>query len=100
MLRDFFLGFIRVHIVYHASEGPVSGAGIMEEPARHGYELSPGTLYPILHELKEQGYIRASNEVVEGKVRSYCQTTSAGAAASEATKPEIAELVEEVLGRT
>ncbi|MBI4757489.1 MAG: helix-turn-helix transcriptional regulator, partial [Chloroflexi bacterium] len=45
MLRDFFLGSIKVHILYHASQGPVYGIEMMEELRRHGYELSPGTLY-------------------------------------------------------
>ena len=49
MLRDFFLGMMKIHILYHASQEQVYGAAMMEELGHHGYEISPGTLYPMLH---------------------------------------------------
>lgn len=42
MFRDFFLGFIKVHILHHAAEEPIYGLGMIEELGRHGYEISPG----------------------------------------------------------
>ena len=97
MLRYFFLGFVRIHILHHADREPVFGAGIREELARHGYHLSFGTLYPILHGLEKQGYLTSYHEVVNGKVRKYYRTTQAGTAALREAKEKIAELVEEVL---
>ena len=97
MLRCFFLGFVRIHILHHAAEEPIFGSGIKEELARHGYHLSPGTLYPILHGLERQGYIESYDEVVNGKARKYYRTTQAGMAALEEAKGKIAELVDEVL---
>ncbi|NMC01995.1 MAG: PadR family transcriptional regulator, partial [Chloroflexi bacterium] len=47
--RELFLGFVKAHILYHAGREAVYGLWLIEELARHGYELSPGTLYPILH---------------------------------------------------
>ena len=41
--REFFLGFIKIHILYHASKEPIFGVEIAEELARHGYSISPGT---------------------------------------------------------
>ncbi|MBE2198568.1 MAG: helix-turn-helix transcriptional regulator [Anaerolinea sp.] len=78
MLRDFFLGFIKIHILYHATQEPIYGLDMIRELARHGYNLSPGTLYPILHRLEEQGYLIAEKQVVEGKVRKYYRATPAG----------------------
>jgi len=97
MLRDFFLGFVRIHILHHAAEEPTYGARIIEELARHGYPLSPGTLYPMLHRLKEEGYIHAYNEVVNGKVRRYYRATPKGKTALEEAKARIRELVDDVL---
>lgn len=51
MIRDFFLGFVKIHILHHAEQEPVYGLALIEELRRHGYTLSPGTLYPILHQL-------------------------------------------------
>ena len=44
--RDLYGGLIRLHILHHAAEGPIFGLGIIAELGRHGYSLSPGTLYP------------------------------------------------------
>ncbi len=97
MLRDFFLSSIKVHILYHASQGPVYGIEMMEELRRHGYELSPGTLYPTLHALEKAGYLRQEVAVVKGKVRKYYTITDAGSKVLEAARVKIKELVWEVL---
>ncbi len=78
MIRDFFLGFIKIHILYQAMQEPVFGLELIRELARHGYELSPGTLYPILHKLERQGYLFSEKQVVAGKVRKYYTATQAG----------------------
>lgn len=95
--RQFFLGFIKIHILHHASEKPVYGQWLMEELARHGYRMSPGTLYPVLHALEEQGYLRSSREVVKGKARRYYTLTGKGKQALRASKDKIWELMDEVL---
>jgi DNA-binding PadR family transcriptional regulator len=58
--KDLYSGLIRLHVLYHACQEPIFGVGIIEELARHGYRLSPGTLYPLLHGLEEKGYLRSS----------------------------------------
>jgi len=78
MLRDFFLGFIKIHILYHAAQEPIYGLEMIRELATHGYDLSPGTLYPILHRLEEQGYLAAEKQVVGGKARKYYTATAEG----------------------
>jgi DNA-binding PadR family transcriptional regulator len=98
MLRDFFLGFVRIHILHHAAEGPVYGIGLIEELRRHGYELSPGTLYPILHSLEAAGYLARDEQVVAGKVRKYYAITPAGREALGEARERIRELTDEVLG--
>ncbi len=97
MLREFFLGFIKVHILHHAAHGPVYGLALIGELRRHGYELSPGTLYPVLHGLAAAGYLTRENRVVGGKVRKYYAITDEGRRALEDARPKIAELVREVL---
>lgn len=97
MLKDFFLGFVKIHILYHASKEPICGVEIREELARHGYRLSPGTVYPTLHRLARDGYLRQHSAVVGGKVRKYYTTTDQGLAALDEARRKIAELVEEVL---
>ena len=64
--QDLYGGLIRLHILHHASKGPVFGLWFIEELARHGYKLSPGTLYPLLHALERKGY-SAINKRTLGK---------------------------------
>lgn len=95
--REFFLGFIKIHILYHASRDPIYGVEILEELGRHGYRLSPGTLYPALHRLTKEGYLESSSKVVGGKVRRYYTLTERGLVALDEARRKIAELVKEVL---
>ncbi len=96
--REFFLGFIKIHILYHASKEPIFGVEIAEELARHGYSISPGTLYPVLHRLEKDGYMESSSKVVNGRVRKYYQATAEGKLVLEQSKRKIRELVTEVIG--
>lgn len=98
LTRDFFLGFIKVHILHHASEEPVYGLAMIEELRRHGYVISPGTLYPVLHALESAGYLSKKDQNVEGKVRKYYSITDAGTTALSAARVHIRELLDEVLG--
>lgn len=97
MLRDLLSGFIKIHILHHASQQPIYGLWLMEELARHGYTISPGTLYPTLHSLERAGYLTSEKRVVEGRQRRYYTITPAGEAALAEARARLAELVAEVL---
>ncbi len=97
MLRDFFLGFVKIHVLHHASEEPVYGLQLIAELSRHGYDLSPGTLYPMLHDLEKAGYLSREDRLVGGKVRKYYRTTPRGEEALAEARVKIGELVAEVL---
>jgi DNA-binding PadR family transcriptional regulator len=93
----FYGGFVRLHILYHATREDVFGVEMMEELGRHGYEVGPGTLYPMLQRLEEAGYLTCRTEVVGGKRRKYYRATPEGAKALEDAKAKLNELVKEVL---
>lgn len=97
MLRDFFLGFVKIHILYHAAQEPIYGLAMIEELRRHGYEVSPGTIYPLLHGLQSDGYLSREERVVGGKVRKYYAITATGQAALVEARAKIAELTHEVV---
>jgi PadR family transcriptional regulator, regulatory protein PadR len=95
--RHFFNGFIRLHVLYHASKQPTYGAEITEELVRHGYRLSQGTLYPTLHLLEKLGYLRSREEFVMGRRRRYYRATVAGRKALTQAREKLNELVAEVI---
>jgi PadR family transcriptional regulator len=97
LFRDLFLGFVKVHLLYHASQEPIYGSGISAELERHGYRLSPGTLYPVLHSLDDANLLEREDRVVGGKVRKYYRATPLGERALEEARSKILELVDEIM---
>jgi PadR family transcriptional regulator, regulatory protein PadR len=97
ILRDVFLGFIRIHVLHHAAEEPIFGQEMMEELERHGYEVSPGTIYPVLHSLEAAGLLRSRQELVDGRNRKYYRTTAAGNVLLGKLRRQVVELVHEVV---
>jgi DNA-binding PadR family transcriptional regulator len=95
--RQFFTGFIRLHVLYHAAKDPVYGAEIAEELRRHGYRVSQGTLYPTLHLLERLGYLRSREEVVAHRRRRYYRATAAGKKVLAAARARLHELTAEIL---
>lgn len=82
MIRDFFLGFIKIHILHHASRAPVYGLALIEELRRHGYDVSAGTLYPVLHALEDDEYSSERNVSSVAKCASTMPLRRRGAAPS------------------
>lgn len=97
IVRDLYLAFVRVHLLHHAAEARIYGLEMIEELRRHGYEIGPGTLYPILHELEANGYLKSENELAAGKLRKYYRVTAAGRKVLAQARTKIRELVDEVL---
>lgn len=94
--RDFLLGFIRIHILYHASQDVIYGLDMIRELATHGYQLSPGTLYPILHGLERDGFLRSEKQMVDGKIRKNYHITSEGKQALHEAVEKVRVLMDEV----
>lgn len=94
--RDLFLGFVKLHILYHAGRDALYGLWLIDELRRHGYELSPGTLYPMLHSLEREGYLAAERQVIQGKVRKYYRLTPEGQAALAQGRGQAVELLREL----
>lgn len=94
--RNFFTGFIRLHLLHHAGQEPIFGLDMIRELARHGYQLSPGTLYPILHGLERDGFLVSHKEVVAGKVRKVYTLTEAGHTALDEALLKVRELMDEI----
>jgi DNA-binding PadR family transcriptional regulator len=98
MVDDRFLyaGLIRLHVLHHAVKEPIYGLAMIEELARHGYKLSAGTLYPILHGLEERGYLTSIEERSGSVMRRIYRATPSGKEALTAAKDKVRELLGEL----
>lgn len=96
VVRRFRQGAVAVHILHHAEEADVHGAWLTEELARHGHRLSPGTLYPLLHRLEDEGMLAGRDDVVDGRVLRRYRATPKGRKALAELRHVVAELAGEV----
>lgn len=95
VLKKIFMGFMSMHVLYHASKAPLFGAWMLEELAHHGYKVSAGTLYPLLHELHNEGLLAVEDKNVGGKIRKYYSITEAGLHVLEEARIKLKELTQE-----
>ncbi len=94
--QDLHKGLIGLHILHHASKRAVFGLWFIEELNRHGYKLSPGTLYPLLHRLERKGYLRSSTERNGKQMRRLYRATPLGRKILAAGKQQVRELFVEL----
>lgn len=97
MIKNLYVGFIRIHILYHAVKEQICGIEIIQELKRHGYTLSPGTIYPILHKMDQDNLLTAHTETINGKRRIYYKATVKGKKTLEQVQEKIKELYTEVI---
>lgn len=95
--RDLLSGLVRLHVLHHASEQEIFGQWMMDELAGHSYLLSPGTLYPMLHNLERKGYLVSRSEQDGRVLRKYYRTTEKGLEALALVKARLRTFIGEVM---
>jgi len=95
--KDLYSGLIRLHVLHHAAEEPIFGLGMIEELTRHGYRISPGTLYPLLHGLERKGYLHSSQQSNGRSRRKVYRATPLGRKALKAARNKVHELFHELM---
>ncbi len=96
IFRKLFNGFIQIHILHHALKEPIYGVWMMEELREHGYDISPGTLYPLLHSMEKYGLLTMAEKNVEGKIRKYYTTTDLGEDVLKEARAKAYEMFKEI----
>jgi len=71
------------------------GQWMIEELRRHGYRLSPGTLYPLLARMARRGWLRAAEPANSRDARVY-RITPEGAKVLKRLRASLQELQGEV----
>jgi len=94
--QDLLLGLVPLHVLHHAGEGPVYGMWIIEELGRHGYKLSAGTLYPLLHRLERSGLLVSQSERSGRRTRRLYKLTPTGRRSLKSAKQKVRELFAEL----
>ncbi len=93
---DLYSGLIRLHVLHHAAEGELFGFWMIQELRRHGYEISPGTLYPMLHGMERRGWLTSREQIKKGRSRRVYTITPTGRKALSDAKDKVRELFSEL----
>ena len=94
--QELLAGLVRLHVLHHAAEGPLYGAWMIEELKRHGYNLSPGTLYPMLHAMERKGYLTSTIERLGRTARRLYRVTPLGMEGLALARGRVRELLGEI----
>jgi PadR family transcriptional regulator PadR len=95
--REILLAFWKVHILHHAGEGPLHGQWMVTELRHHGYEISPGTLYPLLQRMERMGWLKSKSDPGGGKrARKDYRLTPKGRVVLGIIREQLEELYREV----
>jgi PadR family transcriptional regulator, regulatory protein PadR len=97
--RELYSGLIRLHVLHHAVQEPIFGLGMIEELGRHGYKVSPGMFYPLLHSMEKKGLLRSWPGRTRNDRRVY-RATAHGRMALTAAKQRVQELFSELFEDT
>lgn len=98
--REILLSFWKVHILHHAEDGEVIGQWMIKELRHHGYEVSPGTLYPLLKRMEKNGWLVSKADPAKGPKgpRAY-RITKEGKEVLKIVRQQLRELGVEVTPR-
>ena len=94
--KGLYAGLMRLHILHEARQGETCGVWVTEQLRQHGYEISPGTLYPMLHGLEKKGYLSSTKEQVGKTMRRVYEITPEGNRALDDAKGKVHELFGEL----
>lgn len=95
--ESFFHGMLQLFVLQQAAREPVYGGALAKLFRRHGYEISPGSLYPLLHSLEREKLVRRRSRIVRGRERKYYELTALGRACLDTVRNELAGLVRGLL---
>ena len=93
--HDLLSGLVRLHVLHHAAEHPIYGQWMIDELARHGYRLSPGTLYPMLAKMERDGYLTCQTEREGRTSRKFYAITAKGREGLAIARERLRELTKE-----
>ncbi|MEO6874179.1 MAG: helix-turn-helix transcriptional regulator [Opitutaceae bacterium] len=96
--REILRPLWKVHILLHAQEAPIVGHWMLEELRKHGYRVSPGTLYPLLARMEKVGWLKRVSKAgfKPSKGGDPYRATPSGRRALREVEERLRELIREV----
>ncbi len=96
--RTIMRGLLKICILSCASEGELYGLGLMQRMRRCGFAVSPGTLYPNLETLLQEGDLVRKAKVINGKRRIVYRLSPKGRKELRETRAKLETLNRQIFG--
>jgi PadR family transcriptional regulator PadR len=93
----FWQGLVKLVVLQQAGQGPVYGGKLRKYLHGWGYDISPGSLYPLLHSLERAALLTCRIKIFRGRTRKYYHLTPQGQECLEALRRELSEIVRKVI---
>lgn len=95
--QAFWQGMVKLVVLHQAGLAPLYGGRLSKYLRNQGYDISPGSLYPMLHGLEKMAFLRSRIKIFKGRVRKYYELTPEGRACLEILRQELGGIVREVI---
>lgn len=96
VVREILSSLWKVHILHHAGEHPVVGNWMLRELREHGYDVSPGTLYPLLRRMEDRGCLTSEKQGAGTRAPRAYSLTSSGEQVLTTVRSALRELMREL----
>lgn len=90
-------GMVKLVVLHQAGVAPLYGGRFSKYLRNLGYDISPGSLYPLLHTLEKADLLRSRIRICKGRVRKYYELTPQGHACLAAVRQAVGGVMQEVI---
>jgi PadR family transcriptional regulator PadR len=95
--QAFLQGTVKLFVLHRAGQEPVYGGALSKSLHGLGYDISAGSLYPLLHALEKDKLLRCRIRIARGRVRKYYELTDGGRSCLTAVREDLAGFVGEII---
>jgi PadR family transcriptional regulator PadR len=97
MLHSFWQGILKFFVLHQAAQTPVYGGKLKKQLQEWDYDISPGSLYPLLHALEKAMLLKSRVKIFKGRARKYYDITDEGRAVLAQVQGELAHVLARML---
>jgi PadR family transcriptional regulator len=97
MMHSFWQGILKFFVLHQAAQSPVYGGKLKKQLQDWDYDISPGSLYPLLHALERALLLKSRVKIFKGRARKYYDITDEGRGVLAEVQAELAGVLARML---
>jgi len=97
MMHSFWQGILKFFVLHQAAQSPVYGGRLKKQLQDWDYDISPGSLYPMLHTLEKAMLLKSRVKIFKGRARKYYDITDEGRALLAEVQEKLADVLTRML---